>query len=718
MGTTKRSEAVERARLMLNQKSRAKESPFKILVDAAFLEDKAALHFLGDCFFCGDFGAKDIHLAKYIYEIADGKTPKAILQYKEVSDTFPQTQNPTDLNSRDSEERHLAATVRRIDDRIFYLQDRLERGSSAYFLEGDIQADFAQKRQEVYQLTQLRSCPYYGRLDVFNGNSTKTYYISEENFGLQNDIVSVWSPFGRHYRQKFELEFSESGIHYIVKRRRQLDIEDGKLLGFLDTYVEGESIGDSNDSAKAAFDPFLQKVLEQKRGEANISNIIRSIQTKQNEIIDFDFDKSFIVQGCAGSGKTMILLHRLANLKYNRPNTRWNTVKIITPNEQFNTYIDNLSENLGINMIPKRSIAGYYLEIIQRYADDTLKASADAFFRIKKNIVSDEKCQKEVVRFVYSDKFVKCIRNALEKKRDQLIDEEKPEKGTQLDKIIRANFADRREGIKRLVTNVIRDNKYFLNWKKEGPSFYKGQLIPEEQIPEHKEERFCQCLLYAEVLVHFFLKGAPKQQDNLLCIDEGQDISQFQYLLLHRVNRNSVCFNIYGDIAQKMQQTCGVDQWSSLQKFIKEIPGTSKGKDVCLFHLNENYRNSEEIVSFCNTTLKKNDRALGIKIGRNVQRIQANEVETLCKFHWLLKNRVVIISNQFSSVPNSIKSICIHGEVQQNKISLMTVSEVKGLEFDVALVYDQGMLEAEKYIAYTRCLSELYIIDSSEAAFI
>ena len=83
-----------------------------------------------------------------------------------------------------------------------------------------------------------------------------------------------------------------------------------------------------------------------------------------------------------------------------------------------------------------------------------------------------------------------------------------------------------------------------------------------------------------------------------------------------------------------------------------------------------------------------------------------------------MKNRVVIISNQFSSVPNSIKSICIHGEVQQNKISLMTVSEVKGLEFDVALVYDQGMLEAEKYIAYTRCLSELYIIDSSEAAFV
>jgi len=100
-----------------------------------------------------------------------------------------------------------------------------------------------------------------------------------------------------------------------------------------------------------------------------------------------------------------------------------------------------------------------------------------------------------------------------------------------------------------------------------------------------------------------------------------------------------------------------------------------------------------------------------------VQRIKADEVETFCKFHWLLKNRIVIIANTFSSIPLSIKSICIQGEVQESKVSLMTITEVKGLEFDVVLVYDQGMNETEKYIAYTRCLSELYIIDDARIAF-
>ena len=121
----------------------------------------------------------------------------------------------------------------------------------------------------------------------------------------------------------------------------------------IDVFDEFLNEGASDKGSR--FDPFLQKILAEKRGEENISNIIRSIQKNQNDIIDFDFDKSFIVQGCAGSGKTMILLHRLANLKYNRPDLKWNQVKIITPNSLFNTYIDALSENLGIKAVAMRS---------------------------------------------------------------------------------------------------------------------------------------------------------------------------------------------------------------------------------------------------------------------------------------------------------------------------------------------------------------------------
>lgn len=113
----------------------------------------------------------------------------------------------------------------------------------------------------------------------------------------------------------------------------------------------------------------------------------------------------------------MILLHRLANLKYNRPNTRWGTVKIITPNEQFNAYVDSLSENLGINMIPRRSIAEYYLEIIQRYADDTGPRSSSAFSKIKKQIKADNNLPKTLVSFLYSNEFATLTKKRSKKRK-------------------------------------------------------------------------------------------------------------------------------------------------------------------------------------------------------------------------------------------------------------------------------------------------------------
>ena len=698
MGLSKKSDATNQARNILNKRGDSFEC-FKIHIDAAFLGDKDALQFLGDCFFCGDFGPKDINLAKYIYELVDGKKPKAILQYKEISDLSISALGAEDMSDKEEEAHHLKKTISLIDSRVSHLQNQLDRGFSAYCLEGDIQADFLQKRQEISRLLMLRASPYYGRVDVSNGSGTKIYYIGEENLGIQSDVISVWSSFGRHFRQRFELEFSEMGYHYIVKRRRQIDIEDGELISYVDTYVAEKDIREKAASGVGngtVFDPFLKKVLERKRGESNVSNIIRSIQDKQNEIIDFDFDRSFIVQGCAGSGKTMILLHRLANLKYNRPETKWSRVKIITPNEQFSTYIDNLSENLGINMIPRRSLTEYYLEIIQRYANDLSSQSGTAFAKSKKQIKPDYELPNDLVCFLYSSRFAKYLQELVRQEKDtteRKIEEVKNKissnwsenigKKAQLrdleaDRIEKRSFSERRKKIREFITASIETTLDTFKW-------------PSKDV-------FYQCLAYAEVLAHYFIAGIPKFTDSLLCIDEGQNISQLQYLLLHRVNGNNVCFNIYGDTGQKMKGNCGIEDWSSLQKFMMEQPDIPTKQKIPLFLLKENYRNSEEIVDFYNARLGKQDKALGIKIGRTVRHIGVDQVEALCKFHWILKNRVAIIGKTVSHIPSSIDSICVRGEVQEGKISVLNIIEAAGLEFDVVLVFDQDMFKEEKYV--------------------
>lgn len=79
------------------------------------------------------------------------------------------------------------------------------------------------------------------------------------------------------------------------------------------------------------------------------------------------------------------------------------------------------------------------------------------------------------------------------------------------------------------------------------------------------------------------------KNDSLLCVDEGQDISILQYDLMLRVNDNSVRFNIYGDINQRLPSNYNIVDWDTLLKYIN-------AKKIVL---NENYAN-------CNSKLKQN----------------------------------------------------------------------------------------------------------------
>lgn len=224
-------------------------------------------------------------------------------------------------------------------------------------------------------------------------------------------------------------------------------------------------------------------------------------------------------------------------------------------------------------------------------------------------------------------------------------------------------------------------------------------------------EQPIQCILYAKVLSLYLLYGAVGPCDSLLCIDEGQGISILQYRLLQQVNGPDMRFNIYGDTNQRIPQTSGIDAWETLCGFIQDRVG-ERNERLPVFELKENYRNSQEIVQYYNTKLAAEDRAMGLKVGREVIHISVAEVETICKLCLLLKHRVVIICNSHDVLPSSLLKICIKNGIEKGKASLMSIAEVRGLEFDTAIVFENELSRNEKYIAYTRSLSELYVVTS------
>ena len=83
------------------------------------------------------------------------------------------------------------------------------------------------------------------------------------------------------------------------------------------------------DSAIDVKDDILQMVLSSNAGD-KLKDIIMTIQEEQDNLIRQPRNKTIVVDGVAGSGKTTIALHRVAYLLYNYREILQNKVLIFS----------------------------------------------------------------------------------------------------------------------------------------------------------------------------------------------------------------------------------------------------------------------------------------------------------------------------------------------------------------------------------------------------
>lgn len=116
--------------------------------------------------------------------------------------------------------------------------------------------------------------------------------------------------------------------------RRQFDIERDKLNNCFDTTVAIE-------------DPLLLQSLSKDHSE-KLQAITATIQKEQNEVVRHEDVPVLLVNGIAGSGKTSVLLQRIAYLFYRmRDELDPSQVYLFTPNPVFSSYIDEVLPNMG-----------------------------------------------------------------------------------------------------------------------------------------------------------------------------------------------------------------------------------------------------------------------------------------------------------------------------------------------------------------------------------
>ena len=641
------------------------------------------LNKLGDTFYSGIYGIKDANLASFIYEIAQGKEISAYKQYYYTPSENDFVKQESSFEKQFEEEKsHLEDVEKSIENNIVKKTASIEDvETETWWMDFDQKDEWRQsvgknrkKQEEISLLKKIKNRPYYARMDTKALTGTNTVYIGEEPYFSDDNcsISSVWSEVGKKYREKRISSFLYNGTNYDILLRRNIDIKNGELIDIYNEYDVTSKATKENIT-----DLYLLKVLEEKKGEKNITNIIRSIQLNQNAIIDYDFQKNLLVQGCAGSGKTMILLHRLANMKFNNPNMDYGKVKIITPNSNFNLFIDELSKNLHIDQIRKETIGEYWFDVINRYRDNHTGNDTNELPAELKQKIQEEDFSKEIRDVIYSKEFVNQLKAEIEILPKNL----NYTTNGSLPKIDNA--------IKKALDNLNVDNTEIDNKKGDNKTIHLPHTYS---------------ILYSKVLALFLYYGPLNynQTDTYLCIDEGQDISLLQYGLMLRINRNNVKFNVYGDINQQIPYGSNIEDWDYLLKYIQAEK----------FVLNENYRNSEEIIQFYNQELSMSNLSFGLKT-KSVEKIPQETMIWKVLLGLILGNRTAIICNDYNLIPEEIKEYCSFNDVTTlNKANVLTVKQAKGLEYDTVFVYDNNLNRNEQYIAYTRALSELYIIKS------
>jgi len=197
--------------------------------------------------------------------------------------------------------------------------------------------------EKLGRVSLLLRQPYFAkvRLKMRPGRPARDVYIGAAGVTDEHKaplIVDWRAPIAETYynQENGETSYEVDGRRrtVILELRRQFDITRDRLNMYFDTTVAIE-------------DSLLLNALRRQHTE-KLQAITATIQREQNEVVRHADVPVLLVNGIAGSGKTSVLLQRIAFLFYRERKTLSpDQVYLFTPNQVFEGYIDTVLPSLG-----------------------------------------------------------------------------------------------------------------------------------------------------------------------------------------------------------------------------------------------------------------------------------------------------------------------------------------------------------------------------------
>ena len=602
--------------------------------------------------------------------------------------------------------------------------------------------------------------PYFGRIDYTDetAGTQERIYIGKN--GIRKDktdvLIADWrAPISSVY---YENELG-SGYYWLpdgekmpvdLHLKRTFDTEDGKLKGFYDSDV-------------ASNDEILAQYLS-KNKDAELGEIIATIQSEQNEIIRESPFANVIVQGVAGSGKTTVAMHRISYILYNYE--QWftsNEFCIVGSNDLLLNYITSGLPELDVPNIRHMRMDQMFVHILGKEwkkkhqmvpADDTAKERCTLSFimeleqylrLLRCEIVDGKELRDEELGVILTQEscmslrddnprfsvmqLLKLLEERMRKRIAFLMDEEDRERMKEKQAQYRGTFQKKKPSgsIFTIYTSFLtaygQEHKVEMNGHIQAVSKGKCDVYDTAAL----------ALIWYRIM-----RKKDDEEFGQLFFDEAQDFGISVYYVLRQILPKCY-FTIMGDVSQNINYETGMNDWEEL----KGVFLTDQKDQFRL--LSKSYRNTIEISQFAGKILEKASAGQykidpvirhGIPVEKKILKNEEEAARYTADLIQKIKEQgyetvAIVCRNEEESreVKERLKDRITLTDGEENGFSkgvmVLPVRYTKGLEFDTVILWNPKLDQAIKkpetaklmYVAVTRALHELHILEIQKELF-
>ncbi len=615
--------------------------------------------------------------------------------------------------------------------------------------ESDAEVLKMERKSKYFQtLFRIQGNPYFGKI-IFRDNINEeeiyigiTHVEDDLEYYIHDWRSPICSLFYDYEVGKASYLSPDGLVSGDLKVKRQYKIEDGKLKGIFDTSINIE-------------DDVLQQVLAEDSND-KMKNIVNTIQQEQNKVIRNTEDKTLIVQGIAGSGKTSVALHRIAFLLYKIKNLSSQNVLIFSPNQVFSEYISNVLPELGEDNTLQTTFNKFMESNINEYHH------VEEFTKFIERFYKDKTINKELIKYKQSNQAAIDIKNYIDNLRNEIcfIDDLDTRDFTYTKdelnyflrerynhlkfydiipviatKICDTHYNGKKTNHKKLVSELYKRLNKKINIKEIYKNFYYSEYFTNSYTKylsdsEIKEFTNNKDISYEDACLFIYIKGLLQGFNyygkiKQIVIDEAQDYNKLQYQVIKSIFPTAG-FTILGDVNQTINPYYKYESLKELEEIFDE--------DTKFLELTKTYRSSKEIIEYTNKILglnyvtairKENHLPVLIKEELNLKENLNNDIAKLKENY---KSIAIItktdeeaskIYNLLKDTNSELSLLETNTEKFNRNLIVVPAYTAKGLEFDSVIIYtdkNNKYTKEEKYLYYvacTRCQHQLIIYNQN-----